>query len=313
MSLPPSGMIYSEFYLFSDKQWDIIPSGVSAYNLSHEVLQNAPVIVTSSGYETTLSTDPWGQVEGSGKWEKRGHGFFTVTPAGSYDTTKKEFTFNPSSSGRIEFNQTLDEVVYVEYESYPSGYYYVDTININPIARETDSGFLQISRVGDPYHLSLRATQSILKADSFHRTNLLATLYDSDLKRIEDKKIIFKMLFYVDPYAGPFEDIGYLIPGKDNGGVYRIYPSGFVSEVYSYTDRFGQASAQFSTYANKDGWAVIKAYYSEDSDIYDTTEIVCYRWRRGPFVLDYSMLDSLDYLDDVTWSTTGIYGDKPED
>ncbi len=313
MTLPPSGFIYNEHYLYADKQWESVPSGVSVYALSSGVLQNAPVVATSSGYETTAPGDPWAQLEGSGKWQKRAYGYFTVTAAGEYDTSVREFTMNPASSGKIEFNQTLDEPVFVEYEAWPSGYYDVANININPVMRETDSGFLQITSVGDPAHLSVKATQSILKGDGFRKANIMATLYDENLNRLADKKIIFEMMFHIGDHAGPFEDTGYLIPGRLDGDTYKIHPSGFVSETYAYTDKFGQASTHFTTFEAKDGWSVFKAYYAEASGVFDTTEIVCYRWRRGPFILDYSMLDGLDYLDDVAWTASGIPGDDPTD
>ena len=313
MTLPPSGFVYDEYYLYANKQWEVIPSGVMTYSLASGVMQNAPIIITSSGYDTTTPDDPWGQLEGSGKWRKRGHGFFTVTPAGVYDTTVEEFTLNPATSGKIEFNQTLTEPVYAEYEAWPSGYYNVENININPIMRETDSGFLQITSVGEPTHLSLKATQSILKGDGFHESKLMATLYDQNLNRLENKRIIFEMMFDLNEHAGPFPDTGYLIPGKLDGATYKIHPSGFVSETDAYTDRFGQATAQCSTFASRDGWMVFKAYYAEASGIFDTTEVIAYRWRRGAFILDYSMLDSLAYLDDVAWSASGIPGDVPVD
>ena len=108
MTLPPSGFIYNEFYLYANKQWDVVPSGSLSHTLASGVLQNAPVIITSSGYETTTPSEPWGQIGGSGRWTKRGHGFFTVTPAGVYDTSVNEFTMNPSAAGKIEFNQVLE-------------------------------------------------------------------------------------------------------------------------------------------------------------------------------------------------------------
>ena len=313
MSLPPSGMNYMEYYLYANKQWEVVPSGSMSHTLASGVLQNAPVIITSSGCDTTTSEDPWGQLEGSGRWDKKGHGFFTVTPAGVYDTNFREFTMNPEAEGKIEFNQPLPIPVIVEYEAHPSGYYSVANINVNPVMRETDSGFLQITSVGEVAHLSLKATQSVIKGDGYHTANLIATLYDQNLNRIEDKKIIFEMLFNLTDYAGPNTDVGYLMPGKENGEIYGIHPSGFVYQTYSYTDAFGQASAECRAFATGKGWMVFKAYYADDSDIFDTTEIVAYRWRRGQFVLDYSMLDSLDYLGSVAYSASGIPGTEPTD
>ena len=179
--------------------------------------------------------------------------------------------------------------------------------------RETESGFLQITSVGDPAYLNLKATQSVIKGDGHHTSKLMATLYDDQLNRIANKAVIFEMMFYLgDGSSGPYTDTGYLIPGKLNGGVYSVHPSGFVSETYATTDNFGQATADVNTFSARDGWMVFKAYYAQASGIYDTTEIVAYRWRRGPFILDYSMLDGLDFLDDVPWASGGIPGPVPE-
>ena len=314
MTLPPSGFNNNEYYIYADKQWEVIPSGVSAYTLASGVMQNAPIVITSSGWEGTSPEDPWAILVGDGKWHPKGYGHFTVTPAGIFDPTVKEFSPNPASSGRIDFNQTTDEILYVEYEAWPSGYYNVDTININPVMRETESGFLQITSVGEPKYLSLKATQSVLKGDGHHTSKLMATVYDGNLNRLDNQYIIFEMLFNLgDGGQGPYTDTGYLIPGKLNGGVYKVHPSGFVSETYATTDTFGQATAEATTFAHRDGWMIFKAYYAAASGIFDTTEIVAYRWRRGQFVLDYSMLDGLDFLDDVAWSELGIPGTEPED
>jgi hypothetical protein len=313
MTLPPSGFKFNEYYLYANKAWEVIPSGVIAFTLTHEVMQNAPVIITSSGYESTSDAEPWGFADGPGKWRPRGHGFLTTLSDGTYDTTVKEFTMNPASSGKIEFNQETPEISYVEYEMWPSGCYEIENFNVNPIMRETDSGFLQITSVGDPAWLSLKATQSVLKGDGHHTSQIMATLYDQDLNRLENKQIIFEMLFNLDDLSGPYTDTGYLIPGKLDGEVYKIHASGFVSETEAYTDKFGQASAEVSTFAHRDGWMVFKAYYAQASGIFDTTEIIAYRWRKGPFVLDYSMLDGLDFLDDVPWSPSGIPGTEPTD
>jgi len=313
MTLAPSGFINKEYYLYSDKQWEAIPSGVISYSLASGIMQNAPVVITSSGWEGTNPEDPWALLEGSGKWDPRGYGFFTTTLEGNYDTSVKEFSVNPGASGKLEFNQRTTDILFVEYEAGPSGYYSVDTINVNPIMRETDSGFLQIANVGPPAYLNLKATQSILKGDGYHTSNLMATLYDQDLNRLSGKEIVFEMLFDLADYSGPFTDTGYLIPGKIDGEVYKVHPSGFVSETIATTDNFGQATASCSTFAHRDGWMVFKAYYLGASGVFDVTEVVAYRWRRGQFILDYSMLDGLDYLDDVPWASGGIPGPEPTD
>lgn len=292
----PSGIIYDEYYLYAEKQWEVIPSGVSVYVTASGMKQNAPVIITASGYSTTRPEDPWGQMEGSGKWTQRAFGHFTVDAAGAYDSSCYEYAIDPASSGKLVFNQYTPEILYVEYESSASGYYFVDTIDINPIMREIDGGFLQISEITEPAYLSLEATQSILKADGFQRALLTATLWDRNLNRVKDKQVVFEMLFNINSVTGPWEDMGSLIPGKLEGSTYKVHPSGFVSETIATTNNFGQCTATFLTSPNKDGLASFKAYYLDASGIYDIIDIVMYRWTRGPFILDQSILDGLDYL-----------------
>lgn len=292
----PSGIIYDEYYLYADKQWEVIPSGVSTYVASSGMLQNAPVILTASGFATTLPEDPWGQMEGSGKWTQRSFGGFTVDAAGAYDTTKNEYTIDPASSGKIIFNQNIPEIMYVEYEASASGYHYVDTIDINPVTRETDGGFLQIAEITEVAYLSLEATQSILKSDGFQRSLLTATLWDHNLNRVKDKTVVFEMLFNINPVTGPWEDIGQLETGKLEGATYKVHPSGFISETTAVTNNFGQCTATFLTNPDKDGIASFKAYYLSASGIFDIIDIVMYRWSSGPFILDQSLLDALDFL-----------------
>lgn len=292
----PSGIIFDEYYLFAEKQWEAVPSGVNMYTTASGFLQNAPVIITASGYSTTTPEDPWGHTEGDGKWTNRAFGYFTVDAAGAYDTSVNEYALDPSSDGKIVFNQTIPEILYVEYEASASGYHYVDTIDINPVMRETDGGFLQVTEITDPAYLSLSATQSILKADGFQRSLLTATLWDNNLNRVKDKTIVFEMLFKINEVTGPWEDMGQLEAGRLDGETYKIHPSGFVSETTSVTNNFGQCTATYLTNPNKDGLASFKAYYLDASGIYDIIDIVMYRWSRGPFILDQSLLDSLDYL-----------------
>ena len=292
----PSGIIFDEYYLYAEKQWEVIPSGVNMYITASGMLQNAPVIVTASGFSTTTPEDPWGQIEGSGKWTYRAFGQFTVDAAGAYDISRYEYTVDPSASGKVVFNQETPEITYVEYEASASGYHYVDTIDLNPIMRETDGGFLQIAEVSDPAYMQLESTQSILKADGFQRATLTATLYDGLLNRVQNKTVVFEMIFNVDSVSGPWEDIGYLEYGALDGSDLVINASGNPIETLATTNTFGQCTATFLTNQDKDGRAIIKAYYLDASGVSDYVDIVMYQWTRGPFVLDVSLLDSLDYL-----------------
>jgi hypothetical protein len=307
MTLPPSGFIYNEYYLYANKQWEVIPSGVTSYAFASGIKQNAPVIITASGYETTTSTDPWGQVAGSGKWKKRAHGHFTVTAAGVYDETVEEFTMNPDSSGRVEFNQITPDILYAEYEAWPSGYYNLDTLDVDPIRHETEGGFLQITDVTEPAALGLKATQSVIKADGFHRTNFIATLYDQNFNRVKDKEIVFEVLYVYEDMTMTELDMGNLVAGKLNGSTRHVNASGYVDETIATTNINGQATATFVTNAGKFGHMAFKAYYLNASGIYDVAEILLYNVSSNQFVIDWSVLDSLDFLGgpDLVWAEDG--------
>ena len=95
MLVSPSGFYYGEYYLYSSKQWEMAPSGVSSHVLVSGVTQNAPVVVTSSGLQESQPQDPWARCDGAGKYEKVGFGNFT---GGS-----KQFALRPDCSGNIVF------------------------------------------------------------------------------------------------------------------------------------------------------------------------------------------------------------------
>lgn len=289
----PSGFKYREYYLYSNKAYEMAPSGVNFCLLEHAVQQNAPIVVTSSGYETTYATDAWAQLEGSGKYNKKGYGHFTVTAAGSIVSDVNEFALHPDSSGRLVFNDTLNENVFIEYESGPSGYYVLDSVDFNPVRGEADSGFLHFSSVTDPNSLFLFTTQSLLRADDKHSAKLTATLYDSDYDRISNKDIIFELEnvgYYIDDYS----ELGYLVPTK--GSTYKVDASGLIVEIKETTDNKGEAHVSFLGNKGKTGLQSIKAYYLDSSGIYDKVEVALFYWQEGPFTLDISLLDSLDYL-----------------
>jgi len=288
----PSGVIYNEYYLYSQKAWEMAPVGSTFYELENKVQQNAPIVVTSSGWETTSSSDPWAQLDGSGKYIKRGFGRFTTISDGSYDTSKYEFSLHPDSSGKIMFNKALTENVFIEYEAGPSGYYILDSLDLNPVRNEFDSGFLHHSQITDPAYLYLMVTQSTVYADGFQNVKSIATLFDEDYDRIPEKQIIFELV----TTQGDWSELGYLQPTSSNGSVYELDASGYAYSVIETTSRKGEAMVKYIPHAKKTGIQTIKAYYSGVSGIYDLVQVAQYYYSAEPFVLDLSLLDTLDYL-----------------
>lgn len=291
----PSGFKYNEYYLYSNKSWEMAPSGVSFYNLAGAVMQNAPVIVTASGYETTSATVPWGQTSGLGKYEKLGYGYFHFLDSGQYDPDARQFTLSPDSSGKLVFNGVLKENVFIEYESGPSGYYIMDSVDYNPIRAEAEGGFVHFSQPSETSSLFVSASQDSILADGYRGCTITATLYDTNFDRVPNKDIIFEIQNLLPATTtGTWSELGYLAPHE--GSTYTIDASGYGIAIKETTSRRGEASARYTTHDTKSGIAQVKAYYLDASGIYDTTRFAQYYQSSGPFILDISMLDTLDYL-----------------
>jgi hypothetical protein len=292
-STTPSGIIYDEYYLYSEKAWEMASVGLSTYTLASGVLQNAPIVVTSSGYEMSTPDSPWAQVSGSGKYTKRGFGMFTKLEDNTYDTSRNEFALHPDNSKKIIFNKSLEENVYIEYEAGPTGYYILDDLDINPIRNEFDGGFLSHTQITDPEHLYLMVSQGTLYADGFSSSKAIATLFDNDFDRVPDKQVVFELTYMTD---GDWSELGYLVPGTSTGSTYKIDASGYVYSIIETTNRKGEASVDYKTFDKKTGIQSIKAYYLDASGVFDLADIAQYYISSDPFTLDMSLLDTLDYL-----------------
>ena len=281
--------IYKELYLYSEKAWEIMPASIISFTLASGVKQNAPIVVTSSGWETTLPTDPWGEISGSGRWEKVGYGYFSLTPTGSYDMARKEFALEPGPTGTLVFNQPLPETTFVEYEAGASGYYILDSLDFNPIRDEAESGFLHYSKVTDPETLYLMTTQNALYSDGFRTAKLVASLFDVDFDRVSNKEIIFEIQNVND-----WTDKGYLVPNK--GSTYASDGSGIVTQIKETTNTHGEAAVTYKTFSGVTDIQNIKAYYLASSGVYDIVQIAQYYPSSDEFELDTSSLDTNDYL-----------------
>ncbi len=299
----PSGALYNEYYLYSNKAWEMAPSGVSFYNLRYASLQNAPVVVTASGMETTTSTDPWAQITGSGKYEKVGYGYFTLLPNGQYNQNSYEFAVHPDSSGKLVFNGLLKENVFIEYESGASGYYIMENIDYNPVRSEVQGGFVHFSQTTDPTNLFLSASQNSIRADGFQGCTLTSTLYDESFDRVPEKTIVFeiqKLLPATGPLGyttGTWSELGKITPNA--GTITSFDASGVPIIVEETTNRRGEAHVHYVTNDRKTGIVQIKAYYKNPngaSGIFDIAGFAQYYMTNDPFTLDISLLDTLDYL-----------------
>ena len=298
----PSGFLYDEYYLYSDKAYEVIPSGVTSYALYASPQQNAPIVVTPSGYERTTPNDPWALVSGGGKWRKVGFGGFTVTASGTVDTQYDEFCLHPNASGTLVFNKPTPRNMYVEYESGPSGYYVMDTIDFNPVRNETGGGFIHwVSSISSPSSLYVVASPNSIWADGYQFVRLTATMLDDNFDRVPNKRVIFEvqnLQTSTPPAAGVWSKLGWL--QNTAGSIIEVDASGAGIKVSETTNVNGEAKATWHPYqpspSGGNAVQVIKAYYADASGLADTASILQYFFIAIPFTLDISLLSTADYL-----------------
>jgi PKD repeat protein len=296
----PSGCVYDEYYLYSEKAWEIAPSGVSSHVFEHAMMQNAPVVVTPSGYEVTNPEQPWAKTNGPEKYKKVGFGYFELDENGQYDPDAREFSLVPDSKGKIVFNGILKEDVFIEYEAGPSGYYIMDTVDYNPVRDEVAGGFVHFSQTTAPTTLFLNVSQESVRGDGYQGVRLTASIYDTDFDRVPDKNIVFELQNLTDAtvpsgyYPGRFCRTGHLIPNE--GSEYSIDASGHCISVLEKANRRGEAFASYLTENEMTGIVSVKAYVLDASGVYDDAQFYQYWMSVGPFILDLSLLDTLNYL-----------------
>jgi len=287
-----SGFNYDEYYLYAKKTWEDIPIGVSIFTLASGVFQNAPIVVTSSGYETTLPY-PWAQVSGSGKYTKVGRGYFTLDSAGIFDTSCDEFYLDPDNNKKLVFNKTLDEHLFVEYETQASGYYVMNTLDFRPERGHMETDFLDFSYVSHPDSLYLITTQKEILGDGFQTAKLIATVFDDDYDRVRDVNVVFELQGISD-----YVVYGYLEPYE--GTHYMTDPSGFAMQVLEKTDAAGRATVKYKALKGQQGVQDVKAYCLGASGVDDTAKIAqvysSAAVTGSGFILNQSLLDSNDYL-----------------
>ena len=291
---------YEEYYLYSDKMYEMAPSGVSYYVLASGLMSNAPVVVTSSGSEIGL-TDPWAKCSGTGKYTKVGYGYFTATDDGSFNEDRDEFCVHPDASGKVLFNKILDENVFIEYEGAGVNYYTMTGIDYNPVRNETLGGFVHFSKAGDPVDLKLTASQGAILADGYRGCTLTATLYDSNYDRVSSKNVVFEVETVLPGltvssgvYSGYWAELGYISPNR--GTITDTDASGYAIQIVENTNVRGETHVRYITHDKKTGISRFKAYYESASGVYDKVAVAQYWVSAGPFILDISLLDTLDYL-----------------
>jgi hypothetical protein len=255
------------------------------HTLASGVMQNAPIVVTATTLQKAAPSDSWAQVNGLGKYDKRGYGGFTLLPDGTPDPGEREFALHPDSSGKLIFNQPLLEDVFIEYEAGPSGYYILNSIDLNPVRNQIDSGFLHLSVSSQPTSLFLSTTHSTLVADGIHFTRIVATLYDANNDTVPNEDLIFYL---------PDDVLGQLTP--DKGTAIAVGPSGHTTQVRERTNNKGKARAIYTPIKTQSGTQVIKVFYEINPLVYNYISINQTYTVESPFTLDVSLLDSLDYL-----------------
>ena len=286
MFIPPSGLYYGEYYLYSDKQWVMAPSGVSTCLLASGVMQNAPVIITSSGYIETQPQDAFARYDGQRKYNKVGYGNFSLLENGYPDPTSREFALHPNASGMVVFATTLKENVFIEYEAGISSYYTLTSVDLNPMRNQFKSGFISFSNETVPVSIDISATNTELTSDGAQKTNIIATMLDANNDACPNQDLIFSI-------ADAF--ISYLTP-IDNGVVTGVDASGTVIGITNITNSKGQARVSYWPIEGQSGAQVVTASWGQNRNIFGYVVITQAYTLGNPFVLDVSALDSADYL-----------------
>jgi hypothetical protein len=291
MYIDPSGFSYGEYYLYSIKQTEMASVGSSYYVLAFGVTQNAPIIITSSGYLESRVEDPWARIDGLGKYQKLGFSDFSLLPDGSSDLSKKEFTLDPHSSGTIIFSSPLMENVFIEYETAPSGYYIMSSVDLNPMRGEVESGFIHFANISSPENICLSYPSEAVYADGYNFTRLTATVLDSNLNKLSGIDVYFSLPDAFTIYGASLGKLEVV-----SGAIETLDPSGNIIKVRSTTNNRGEAKIKYIPFASRQGKQVIRVEDANNSSIYALGVVDQFAIIANPFVLDESELDSYDYL-----------------
>jgi hypothetical protein len=289
-----TGLRYHEYYLYSEKAWEMAPSGVETFTLAKTPLQNAPIVVTPSGMEVTVAEDVWAKVSGPEKYDKVGYGYFDLLVNGEYDRSLRQFAVYPDSSGALMFNGPLRENVYIEYEAGASGYYIQTTRDYNPIRNETDSGFIHYSKITEPAFMSLSASRTNIKADGHQGCKLTACVYDEDYDRVPGVNVIFEIENLVPQTLSVWSELGEI--NATSGTNLQIDASGQCIKVLEVSNSRGEAYSNYVAARGKSGLPLIKAYHLEASGVFAEVAFSQYYLQSNEFTLDVSQLDTFDYL-----------------
>jgi hypothetical protein len=236
----------------------MIPSGVSSYVTASGMMQNAPVIITSSGLQETQPSDPFARYDGRGKYKKVGFGNFSIQDNGSPVPNSMEFALQPDCSGYIVFANHLAENVYVEYEGEDSPYYTYTAIDLNPMRNDFSDGFISFSNDTDPVSIHMAATNTLLTANGSQKTNIIATMLDENDDACVGQPIIFSM---ADAYISYLEPI-------NTGVVKTVNASGLPYVISDTTNGKGQARCQYWPINGQSGAQVVIASWGEDAGIF---------------------------------------------
>ena len=286
MFISPSSFFYGEYYLYSQKNWEMAPSGASSYVTASGMMQNAPVIITSSGYQETQPSDPFARYDGRGKYKKVGFGNFTLDDNGAPISNSMQFALQPNCSGYILFANPLTENVYIEYEGGQSPYYTYTAIDLNPMRNDFNSGFISFSDTTNPVSIHMSATNTLLTSDGSQKTNIIATVLDENDDACPNQPIVFSM---ADAYISYLEPI-------NTGVITTVDSSGHPYVISDTTNGKGQARCTYWPISGQNGSQVVIASWGLDRNVFGYVVITQSYTLGNPFVLDQSLLDSTDYL-----------------
>ena len=263
------------------------PSGSILFLLSSGNMQNAPVIITSSGVQETQASDPFARYDGRGKYRQVGYGNFSLTASGSVQQGTNEFAIHPNASGLIVFANTLTENVYIEYEGGNSSYYTMTSVDLNPMINGFNSGFISFSNQTTPSLIVVSATNDTLTSDGAQKTNILATVLDANGDGVPNQTLVFNI---------PGAYISYLTP-IGNGVATVVGASGQATQVTNITNPKGQARVSYWPITGQNGTQIVYASLNYAGNPLFGFVFITQAYTLGnPFTLDASQNPHSYYL-----------------
>ena len=162
----------------------------------------------------------------------------------------------------------------------------MNTLDINPMRNNFSTGFIAFSDITTPVSIDISATNIYLTANGSQKTNIVATMLDSNGDPCPNQGIIFSL---PNGYISYMQPIG--------NGVVTATASGNPISIKNTTNGKGQARCAYWPISGQSGSQVVYATWSGSSSVQGFVVINQLYNVGTPFELDVSRLDQANYLE----------------